>query len=256
MASILHEVMWHAMLYALVLAGGRGERLRPHTDDRPKPMVEAQGKPILWYHLAWLQENGVTHVVVLGGYRLEVIREYFGDGKGVGLDIQYIGEEHPLGRGGAFRQGLHALPPELELAIATNGDVVTNQALEPLLALQHANPKALATVMLTPLISPYGIVRVDAQSRISAFEEKPALPHWINAGVYVLSRDLEPLLPEIGDHETTTFPQLAEEGRLLGFCSHAFWRSIDTAKDLAELETNIDQLSLRTRSTRSQQNGP
>ena len=231
-------------MYALVLAGGRGERLRPYTDDRPKPMVEVNGRPLLWYQLQWLRENGVSHVMVLGSYRLEVIKEYFGQGKDVGLDIEYIVEETPLGRGGAFRQGLQTLPQSVDVIIATNGDVVTNQSLAPLLALHQKHPQALATVMLTRPVSPFAIVHVGPQSRVRSFEEKPTLPLWINAGVYVLSRAIEKLLPEKGDHETTTFPLLAEEGKLMGFRSQAFWLAVDTAKDLANLDSRLSQSSL------------
>ena len=123
------------MLYALVLAGGRGERLRPYTDDKPKPMVELNGKPLLWYQLSWLKKNGVTNAVILGGYRIEAIKQYFGDGENVGIALEYIEEKEPLGRGGAYRQGLLCLPDSANLVIATNGDILTNQALQPILNL-------------------------------------------------------------------------------------------------------------------------
>jgi NDP-sugar pyrophosphorylase family protein len=88
--------------------------------------------------------------------------------------------------------------------------------------------------MLAPLRSPFGVVHADDDGRIRSFEEKPILSHWINAGIYVLSREFLDLLPGKGDHETTTFPTLAEEGRLFGFRSSAYWRPVDSIKDVSE----------------------
>lgn len=220
-------------MYALVIAGGKGERLRPLTEDRPKPMVEVAGRPIIDYHLRWLAAQGVTHAVLLCGYQAQIIQDYCGDGRRWGLHILYHLEEEPLGRGGALRAGFALVPPEGEPIIGTNGDVITDQPLAPLLAFHRAKG-ALATVMLTPFVSPYGLAHLGRDGRIARFREKPRLPYWVNAGVYVLSGAFFAYLPEVGDHETTAFPHLAAEGRLYGFKSRAFWKSIDTLKDLAE----------------------
>jgi NDP-sugar pyrophosphorylase family protein len=220
-------------MYALVLAGGKGERLRPLTEDRPKPMILLAGKPILEYHLTWLRDNGVSHALLLCGYRADVIQSYFGDGRAWGLTIEYSLEEQPLGRGGAFKLAFARVPEGEKLLIGTNGDVLCNQPLAPILRAHRASG-AVATVMLTPFVSPYGIVRVARDGRILRFEEKPRLPHWINAGLYVLSRPFFDLLPDVGDHEDTAFPLLAERGQLRAFHSRAYWRSIDTVKDLTE----------------------
>ena len=220
-------------MYALVLAGGKGERLRPLTEDRPKPMILLAGKPILEYHLTWLRDNGVSHALLLCGYRADVIQGYFGDGRRWGLAIDYSLEDEPLGRGGAFKLAFSRVPPSEELLIGTYGDVLCNQPLAPILRAHRASG-AVATVMLTPFVSPYGIVRVARDGRILRFEEKPRLSHWINAGLYVLSRPFFDLLPDVGDHEDTAFPLLVERGQLRAFHSRAYWRSIDTVKDLTE----------------------
>lgn len=229
-------------MYALVLAGGRGERLRPLTDDRPKPMVPVAGVPILEHHLTWLRTNGVTSVVLLCSYMADAIREHFGDGQRLGLAINYSIEETPLGRGGAFKRGFQYVPPGEELVIGTNGDIITGQPLGPIIR-AHRRRNAVATIMLTPLISPYGIVRVGRHSHVLRFDEKPRLNHWINAGAYVLSREFFDLLPDIGDHEDTTFPLLAEQGQLYAYKSRAFWKSVETSKDLAELERRLPTLA-------------
>ncbi len=229
-------------MYALIIAGGEGERLRPLTSDRPKPMIEVAGKPILEYQVEWLAGQGVSDVILLWGYKAEVIQEHFGDGSRFGLRVHYSVEQEPLGRGGALKLGARLLPPDEELALGLNGDILTNQPLTPLLR-HHRRKGATATVMLTRLRSPYGITRGDRAGHIVAFDEKPMLPHWINAGVYVLAPDFFRGLPERGDHERTTFPELAAEGKLFGYRSRAYWRSIDTFKDLTEAAAEVGELA-------------
>ena len=221
-------------MHAIVLAGGKGERLRPFTEDRPKAMVEIMGIPILGYQLQWLQAQGITDVVVACGYRHEVIQRYFGDGGRLGLGISYAVEQEPLGRGGALRGALGHVPESDTVVIATNGDVITNVPLAPLLA-AHAARRALATIMLMPFVSPYGIVELGEHDRVTHFREKPELPYWINAGVYAISPAIRPLLPERGDHETTTFPELARDGRLGALRSKGYWHGVDTIKDVNEV---------------------
>ncbi len=229
-------------MYALIIAGGEGARLRPYTDDRPKPMILVSGRPILEHQVRWLRAQGVTHVVFLCGYRADVIESHFGSGSRFGLSIQYSREEEPLGRGGALRQGIALAQAAADPIIALNGDTLCNQPLAPILQ-AHKRHGGLATIMLTRLISPYGIVRVGRQNNISAFEEKPTLPYWVNSGIYVLSTGIFGLLPERGDHETATFPQLAREGKLFGYRSRAYWRPIDTVKDLQEAEREAHQFA-------------
>ena len=230
---------------AIILAGGKGERLRPYTEDRPKPMVPIMGVPILAFQMNWLKGQGVRRVVISCGYRHEVIEEYFGDGEKLGLDIVYSVEDQPLGRGGAIKKAFRSLQPDGEFVIATNGDIVTNLNLNDLIT-AHREQKALATVTLTPLVSPYGIADVSDDGFIQNFREKPELPYWMNAGVYVLDRALYDQLPDKGDHEDTTFPELARQRRFYGFRSRDFWRAVDTAKDLSELSKEMERRLLTT----------
>lgn len=227
-------------MYALILAGGKGERLRPLTDSVPKPMVPVCDKPILVHQVEWLKQVGVTDVVFLVGYRWETIKEYFGDGSQFGVRAHYSVEDSPLGRGGAIRQGFSRVPEEEESVMVLNGDIVTRQGPQEVLHAYHrsksANPSHEATIMVVPMISPYGLVDTDAQDTVVGFREKVELPYWINAGIYVFSRSIAPQLPDLGDHETETFPQLAQAGQISAFKSRAFWRSVDSFKDLREAE--------------------
>ena len=236
-----------ATMYALILAGGKGERLRPLTDTIPKPMVPISGKPILAHQVHWLRSAGVTDVIFLVGYLGRLIEEYFGDGTAMGIRANYSYEESPLGRGGALRKGLGMMPQVEGPVIATNGDVITGARVEELIKDFHQrsteNPSHMATVLTVPMVSPYGIVDTDSTGRVSQFREKATLPYAINGGFYVLDPKIEELLPDVGDHETTTFPELAESGRMSAVQSTAFWRSVDSFKDLSDVEEYLARSS-------------
>ena len=230
-------------MYALILAGGKGERLRPLTDTVPKPMIPVDGRPILWHQVQWLRGAGVTDVVFLVGHLADAVQDYFGRGDDTGANFHYSHEQVPLGRGGALRQGLATLPGGDEPVIATNGDVLTDASLADLLgdyrARRAANPAHVATILTVPMTSPYGIVDTDENGSVKEFREKAVLPHAINGGVYVLHPGIRELLPATGDHETTTFPALAAAGRMSAVMTDAFWRSVDSPKDLREAEEHF-----------------
>ena len=219
-------------MYAIIIAGGKGERLRPLTNDRPKHMVLLGDKPILEYQVEWLSENGVTDIVVAAGHLHHVIEDYFQNGARWGVRMAYSVEQEPLGRGGALKLAYRQVPDSEPIVIATNGDNVNTQPLAPVVR-QHQRTGAVGTLLLTQLRSPYGIVQ-QRGNRITGFREKPLLPHWLSAGVYVFSREFFEQLPDKGDHEDALFPRLAAEGRLFGFRSRAYWKAIDTVKDLSE----------------------
>jgi len=220
-------------LYALIIAGGRGERLRPLTDTVPKAMVPVNGQPLLAYQVEWLRREGVTDVLFLCGYLGEKIRDYFGEGSDYGIKAHYSFETTPLGRGGAVKQAFDLVESDERFVLVTNGDILTNQPISELIEL-HQRSGAMATMMLTPYPSQFGVVDVSEEGEIRSFVEKGTLPMWINAGVYVFDRDIEQRLPNQGDHEQTTFPALAEEGRLAGLRSSAKWMAVDGPKDLTE----------------------
>ena len=175
-------------MYALILAGGKGERLRPLTDAMPKPMVPVVGRPILAHQVSWLQRAGVTHVVFLVGYLGHMVEEYFQDGAGFAIRAQYSYEEVPLGRGGAVKKGLSMLPDIEGPVIATNGDVITQADMHDLLIdfeeKKAANPRHMATILTAPMVSPYGIVDSDPSGTVRQFREKATLPYTINGGIY------------------------------------------------------------------------
>ncbi len=234
-------------MYAIVLAGGKGERLRPLTSDRPKSMVDLAGKPILEHQVEWLREGGVTDLVVSCGYLHKVIQDYFEDGDRWGVRIRYAVEDSPLGRGGALKLAYRQVPGDEPFVIATNGDNVNTQPLSPMVS-RHERTGAAATLLLVQLRSAYGVVRQE-EERIVGFDEKPLLPYWINAGVYVLGREFFAGLPDVGDHEDELFPRLGAEGKLYGFRSTTYWKAIDTVKDLKEAAEAIKEQGTREQGT-------
>lgn len=220
---------------AIILAGGKGERLRPLTNDRPKVMVELDGKPILQWQIEWLKSHGITKFVLTVSYLYKRVQEYFGDGSKFGIEIDYSIEETPLGRGGAIKKAFKSpLLSGVSDVVVCNGDIITKLNLSEMIN-KHLNGKALASLLLVPYISRWGVVKLDGDDHITGFEEKPKLPYWINGGVYLFNREIEPLLPEVGDHEKETFPKIPEE-KFLGFKDEEFWRAVDVVKDKSEAE--------------------
>ncbi|MDG4863812.1 nucleotidyltransferase family protein [Streptomyces sp. T-3] len=221
---------------AVILAGGQGSRLRPYTDDRPKPMVEipGTGTPIIGHQLSWLAEEGVTDAVVSCGHLAEVLKDWL-DSADLPLNVTTVVEKEPLGRGGGLKFAAAHLPHADRAWYATNGDIWTRFSLRDMAAF-HAERDAHATLALARPRIPWGAVETDAFGHITDFIESPPSPYLINAGVYVFSAEFAALLPELGDHERTTFPRLAREKKLAGFPlpQGAYWRAIDTAKDLTE----------------------
>ncbi len=219
---------------AIILAGGKGERLRPYTNTRPKVMVEVAGKPILLWQIEWLKSYGIAKFVITASYKYKVIQKYFGDGGKFGIKIEYSIEETPLGRGGAIKKALNLKILKAEdNTVATNGDIITRMNLSKMIKI-HEDNKALITMLLVPYISRWGLVKTD-NGHVIGFDEKPKLPYWINGGIYILSREIEPQLPETGDHETETFPKV-DKNRFLAFKDEGFWRAVDVVKDKSEAE--------------------
>lgn len=231
------------MKQAVILAGGKGERLRPFTEDRPKAMIEVLGNPIMSYQLHWLRSYGYTRLVIACGYRHEIIESFFGEGSKWQMDISYEIETEPLGRGGALKRALRRLGTFSEPVLAINGDGITNLDINDLLK-QHQRHNPVATLVTVPLRSPYGIVDIQDDDTVIGFREKPELPFGVNAGIYMLDQQIVDLLPDKGDHEELTFPKLAQDKKLKAYRSKAFWRSVDTAKDLTELRGELEKMFL------------
>jgi len=190
-------------------------------------------RPILVRQIEWLRGFGVTDVVLAVGYLRHKVFEALGDGRRFGVRIFYSVEEEPLGTAGAIRNAEPFMRDDVFIVL--NGDVLTNLDLNRLV---EALGDADGAIALVPLRSPYGIVEFDRDGRITRFREKPLLEgFYINAGVYAFRREVLKFLPERGNIEETAFPMLAGRGRLRGVTYRdVFWRSIDSVKDLEEVD--------------------
>jgi NDP-sugar pyrophosphorylase family protein len=213
---------------AILLAGGKSERLGEAAGGRPKPLVAVAGRPLAAYAVARLGRAGVDRVLVSCAAGQE---EAFGDAlAGLGPEVVPVGEPEPLGRGGGLRLAAAARRENGDV-FALNGDELVDLDFSALLG-RHRAGGAAATITVVPLPSAFGVVDVDDDDAVTGFREAPRLPFWASCGVYVLGPDALARLPERGDHERTTFPELAAEGRLRAYRHEGFWLTVNTPKDL------------------------
>jgi NDP-sugar pyrophosphorylase family protein len=229
-------------LKAVILAGGQGLRLRPLTEDKPKPLVPVNGRPIAEFQIEHLKTiPSIDSVTFLCGYKWEKLREYFGDSY-QGLRIEYSIEETPLGTGGAIKRALSKLGSINEDVIIMNGDVLTDVPFKNMVDAHNSlSTKCTVTMLLVPYKSRFGIVYIDKLKMIRKFEEKPVFPDvWINGGIYIINaQKVMKHLPEVGDIERETFPKLVTYGEISAFPYYGFWSIIDSIKDLQETENQL-----------------
>ncbi|MFE9685551.1 sugar phosphate nucleotidyltransferase [Streptomyces sp. NPDC006285] len=226
------------MTEAILLVGGKGTRLRPLTVHTPKPMVPAAGVPFLTHQLARARAAGVEHMVLATSYLAEVFEPHFGDGSSLGLHIEYVTEDEPLGTGGAIRNvasRLRSAPDDPVLIF--NGDILTGLDIPALIA-THGSSGADVSLHLTRVTDPraYGLVPTDDSGRVQAFLEKPQTPEeivtdQINAGAYVFRRSVIDSIP-VGrpvSVERETFPDLLAAGaHLQGMVDSTYWLDLGT----------------------------
>ncbi len=213
---------------ALLLAGGKAERLGDAAQGLPKPLVPVGGLPLAAYGVARLVDCGVARVIV--ACRAGDEDAFLAALSGLGAEIEAVGEEEPLGRGGGLRLAATCRREEGPV-LALNGDELLDVDFRALVA-EHEASGAAGTIVVAQVRSPFGVVEVADDGTISGFREAPVLEHWVNSGVYVLGEDALALLPERGDHEQSTFPQLAAERRLHAHRHEGVWLTVNTPKDL------------------------
>jgi NDP-sugar pyrophosphorylase family protein len=212
---------------AVILAGGTAERLGEAAGGRPKALVELGGRPLAAYQVQQLSAAGVERVLVSCAAGQEDVFE--ASLSGIGPEIVAVPEPEPLGRGGGIHYAAAARREQGDL-FALNGDELVDVDLSQLLAL-HGERGAAATITVVPLRSPFGVVDLD-DDLVTGFREAPRLDQWVSCGIYVLGEEALARFPERGDHETTTFPELAAEGRLRALRHEGVWLTVNTPKDL------------------------
>lgn len=215
----------------IIMAGGLGTRLRPHTENCPKPMLTVAGKPMLEHIIERAKEEGFGRFVISINYLGHIIEEYFGNGERHGVQIEYLRESMPLGTAGA----LGHLDPHPELPfIVTNGDVLSDIKYGELLDF-HARHSAMATmaVRLHEWQHPFGVVQIQGVE-IVGFEEKPIARTHINAGIYVLSPEV---LSVMAANNHCDMPSLFEQLQAKGMSTVAYpmhepWLDVGRPDDL------------------------
>ncbi|TMM08968.1 MAG: nucleotidyltransferase family protein [Actinobacteria bacterium] len=217
---------------ALLLAGGKAERLGEAAQGLPKPLVPVAGFPLAEYTVGRLVAAGVTRVIVACRAGQEDV--FVNALAGLGADIEPVGEPEPLGRGGGLRLAASRRQEDGPV-LALNGDELLDVDFGELLA-AHQSSGAAATIVVSQVRSPFGVVAMEEDGTISGFREAPLLFDWVNSGVYALGPEALARLPERGDHEQTTFPELAAEGKLRGHRHQGVWLTVNTPKDLRRAE--------------------
>jgi NDP-sugar pyrophosphorylase family protein len=221
---------------ALLLAGGKAERLGDTAQGLPKPLVPVSGRPLAAYAIALFARAGVERVIVACAADTGELFER--ELAGLGPEIVAVEEPEPLGRGGGLRLAAQERR-ERGPVYAMNGDELLDTDLSALLA-RHREREPAATLTLAPLRSQFGVVDLDDDDVVTGFREAPQLPYWVNAGLYVLGEEALDQLPPRGDHETMTFPLLAARRRLLGYRHRGVWLTVNTPKELRLAEEFIE----------------
>ena len=218
---------------AIILAGGRGNRLRPITDYVPKPLIPIKNIPIIEWQIKYLKKFGVSEVIICSGYKTEMIENYLNNKK-LGIKISFSVEDMPLGTGGAIKKAGKKINDKSFIVI--NGDIITNIDLKKLLKKENS----IASIQLK---TKFGILQTD-DDKIIKFDEKKEIENlWMNAGIYHLKKNTLKDLPDKGDIEKTLFPNYAKKEKLstLKF-RNTKWYSIDSFKDMEECALEVEKI--------------
>jgi NDP-sugar pyrophosphorylase family protein len=209
---------------ALILAGGRGKRLRPLTDKIPKSLIPINNKPLIQYTINYLKKSGINEIIICSGYKSKQIQSFLKKKKNFGCKIEYSIEKNPLGTAGAIRNAIKNLSDESFLVI--NGDIITNIDLKKIL-------KKPNTIAANELKTKFGTMKIK-NNKILKFNEKTDVQNvWMNPGLYHLSTNILKILPRKGSLESEIFPKLAKNKSLntVKF-KNVLWHSIDSFKDI------------------------
>ena len=218
---------------AIILAGGRGKRLKPITDFVPKPLIPIRNIPIIEWQIKYLKKFNVTEVIICTGYKTKMIENHF-EMKKMGIKIKYSIEKSPLGTGGAIKKAGKIINEKSFFVI--NGDIITNIDLNKLKKKQNS-------IAAIELRTQYGILETKNE-KILKFKEKKEIPDtWMNAGIYHLQKEVLKELPLKGDIEKTLFPDYAKKGKLntIKF-KNTKWYSVDSFKDMEECSLEIEKI--------------
>ena len=220
---------------AIILAGGKAERLGDAAGGRPKSLVPIADRPLAAYQVGRLAGAGVERVIVScaagqGGL-------FAAELSGLGPEIVCAEEPERLGRGGGIKFAAKQRREDGDV-FALNGDELVDVDFAALLA-RHRETGAAATVAVARPASPFGVVELDDADAVTGFSEGGRIPYWVNCGVYVIGAEALDRFPDHGDHESTTFPELAAEGRLRAYRHEGLWLTVNTPKELRRAHEHV-----------------
>ncbi|HYX77488.1 MAG TPA: nucleotidyltransferase family protein [Gaiellaceae bacterium] len=216
---------------AIILAGGKAERLGDAASGLPKPLVPVGGRPLVAWQVGLLARARVERVIL--SCNAGAGAQFLSALNGIGPELAIAEEPERLGRGGGIRFAA-AERRENGDVFALNGDELLDVDFAALLA-QHRSTGAAATITVAQPKSPFGVVELDGE-RVSGFAEGGTIECWVSCGVYVLGQEALARFPERGDHESTAFPELVAEGKLGAFRHQGLWLTVNTPKDLRRAE--------------------
>ena len=219
---------------AIILAGGRGKRLKPITDYVPKPLVPLKNIPIIEWQIKYLKKFKVDEIIICTGYKTEMIEHFLDTKDNFGIKINFSIEKNPLGTGGAIKQAGKLIKDESFFVL--NGDTITNIDLRKL-------QKKTNSIAAIELRTKFGIMET-VDDKVIRFREKKEISNvWMNAGIYHLQKKLLKDLPNKGDIEKTVFPDYAKKHMLntVKF-KNAKWYSVDSFKDMEECALEVDKI--------------
>ncbi|MFM8476574.1 MAG: nucleotidyltransferase family protein [Planctomycetaceae bacterium] len=227
-------------LQAVIMAGGFGTRLRPLTDDTPKPMLPVGGRPLMERTIEGLQRAGVSRINVTTHYMPEKIMQHFGGGQKFGVELNYVAEDQPLGTAGALRLISEVDEPLLVM----NGDILTNIDYRSLLK-YHREHNAKLTVALRQyeMQVPYGVVEAK-DGLVSELREKPRITFLVNAGIYLLEPSVLQYIPESGRYDMTDLiNRLLQQGEtVVGFPVMEYWLDIGRLDDFQKAQEDVNRV--------------
>lgn len=226
--------------YVFILAGGLGTRLRPLTENMPKPMLKIGGKPILERIIEQFKEYGFSNFIISINYKGEIIEEYFKDGKEFDVNIQYVKEEKKLGTAGSINLAKDKLNKDF---VVINGDILTGIDFECMLN-HHIENKYQVTAGARnyEMKVPYGVM-ITENKFIKSLEEKPTYNFYINSGVYVLSKDVIKYIPDDKEYDMTNLIEdvIKNEGKCGTYNITEYWSDIGQIEDYKKANEDVNK---------------
>ena len=226
------------LLQAVIMAGGQGARLRPLTEDLPKPMLPVGGRPLMERIVQQLQQAGIRRVNVTTHYKPEKIVEHFGDGHAFGVELNYVNEDRPLGTGGA----LGLMPPPTEPVLVINGDILTQVDFRAMLNFHQENKADLTIAVRRYEVQvPYGVIECNGPL-VERLREKPKVGLLVNAGIYLLEPAVFQFIPQGQHFNMTDLIQWLLDARrtVASFPIHEYWLDIGQHADYARAQSDSE----------------